>query len=749
MTSDCWVSHNLVLTKGCVGLTSLVRWTLLLLFVGINDAQVFHNSLVDVGFPGISTLCLNALNSSVACNDSLPTAIWTPGVYLDVDSLASLCIPTCKESLQVYQSSTKKACTFSDVFVSGEDNLAYPASTWPDRYLYYYEILCLRDVASAQFCSSVFDSWTTPTAEKAEQDCSDCALGIQQLELGSPYGYLSDAAVDFASTTSSCGKTGYPYTSPTAIALNSSSTSSVTATPTPCATPYTIKNGEDCNSIARTQKVSTFWLLYENNLQAYCANFPAPGKSVCIPKQCDVYTVGKNDTCRSIISTVPGDITLTQLSSWNPNINIACGNLGQLYGTEICISPRGGWKSSTSDTSPNSMMTAAPVPATIANGTNIYCAKYYVIQAGDSCASVSIQQSISLIDFYFLNPNINSNCTNIIAGESYCVEAVGSISTYTSSQKATITANPCLQASPPSTCLLPIDITLYPSAPYWSEGASVVGNKTIKWLDPVASDTIPTCYEYREYYSLNTTNTTFLKLERDINKCDWVAGIEEITLANFLSWNPSLAAQDPTNCTLSPGYRYCIQRYKPTPTIVPTSTSINNPFIAATATDAPPGTAKNCDAYGSMYGGDIEDITCDNTLKFYAIDLPKFYALNPWVNSDCSGFYSGLNSTSFRSFCVGTSSSAASAPPAPAQSGIVSTCSEFYTVQPGDTCPSIELRYGILFEQFLAWNPAVLQNCTLLIIGDSVCVSAPTPASNILTSTSASTATPTEVVFIG
>ncbi|TGO13948.1 hypothetical protein BTUL_0060g00030 [Botrytis tulipae] len=661
--------------------------------------------------------------------------MWNPGVYLDSDALASLCVSTCEKSLQTYQNTAKKVCNLTDILIL--DDLAYPASSRADEYIYYYNVFCRRDI-------SVFDSWANSTLETSEQNCSDCALGIQQLELSSPYGYHSGAALEFASTTSSCGKTGYPYTSPTPIALNSSSISSATAAATPCATPYTVKAGENCNSIARAQKVSTFSLLYENNLQAYCANFPAPGNPICLPKQCDVYTVSKGDSCRSIISAVPGDITLTQLSSWNPNINIACGNLYQLHGTELCVSPKGGWKPSTSDTSQNSITTAAPVPATIANGTNIYCAKYYLIQAGDSCASVSIQQSISLGDFYFLN-----NCTNIIAGESYCVEAVGSISTYTSFQKATITANPCLQASPPSTCFLPIDITLYPSAPYWSEGASVVGNKTIKWLDPVASDTIPTCYEYREYHSLNTTNATFLEIEKSINECVWVAGIEEITLANFLSWNPSLAAQDPTNCTLSPGYRYCIQRYKPTPTIVPTSTSIYNPFIAATATDAPPGTAKNCNAYGSMYGGDIEDITCDDTFKFYAIDLPKFYSLNPWVNSDCSGLYSGLNSTSFRSFCVGTSSSAASAPPAPTQSGIVPTCSEFYTVQPGDTCPSIELRYGILFEQFLAWNTAVLQNCTLLIIGDSVCVSAPTPASNILTSTSASRTTPTEVVFIG
>ncbi|KAF7904096.1 hypothetical protein EAF00_001430 [Botryotinia globosa] len=709
---------------------------MLLLFIGFIDAQIFRNSLVDSNFPGISTLCLNALNSSINCDDSLPTAMWNPGVYLDSDALASLCVSTCEKSLQTYQNTAKKVCNLTDILIL--DDLAYPASSRADEYIYYYNVFCRRDITATDasqitvllvnFAAQYLTNGPTQLWKHQSK------IALIQLELGSPYGYHSGAALEFASTTSSCGKTGYPYTSPTPIALNSSSISSATATGTPCATPYTVKAGETRNSIARAQNVSTFSLLYENNLQAYCANFPAPGKSICLPKQCDVYTVRKGDSCRSIISAVPGDITLTQLSSWNPNINIACGNLDQLYGTELCVSPKGGWKPSTSYTSQNSMTTAAPVPATIANGTNIYCAKYYLVQAGDSCASVSIQQSISLGDFYFLN-----NCTNIIAGESYCVKA-----------KATITANPCLQASPPSTCLLPIDITLYPSAPYWSAGASIVGNRTIKWLDPVASDTIPTCYKYREYYSLNTTNATFLEIEKSINECDWVAGIEEITLANFLSWNPSLAAQDPKNCTLSPGYRYCIQRYKPAPSAtISASAGTKNPFIATTATDAPPGTATNCNAYGFTYGGDIDDITCNDTLTFFAIDLPKFYSLNPWVNSDCSGLYSGLNSTSFRSFCVGTSSSAASAPPAPTQSGIVSTCSEFYTVQPGDTCPSIELRYGILFEQFLAWNPAVLQNCTLLIIGDSVCVSAPTPASNILTSTSASKTTPTKVVFIG
>ena len=196
--------------------------------------------------------------------------------------------------------------------------------------------------SSGLFCATVFDSWTNLTVETTSESCSDCALGVQQLELNSTFGYLSEIAVEFSSTTKSCGSTGYAYTSPTPVALNGTATSSTTATATPCADTYTILAGDNCNTIAKAQNVSTFSLLYENNLEAYCADFPAVGTSICLPVQCNVYTVAVNDTCRSIIASVPGDITLTQLSSWNPNINIGCGNLGQLVDTEICISPVGG-----------------------------------------------------------------------------------------------------------------------------------------------------------------------------------------------------------------------------------------------------------------------------------------------------------------------------------------------------------------------------------------------------------------------
>ncbi|OJJ96018.1 hypothetical protein ASPACDRAFT_64009 [Aspergillus aculeatus ATCC 16872] len=47
-----------------------------------------------------------------------------------------------------------------------------------------------------------------------------------------------------------------------------------------------------------------------------------------------------------------------------------------------------------------------------------------------SCCLVSVANSVSLMDFYFLNPEINADCTNLELGEAYCIAAVGDISTY-------------------------------------------------------------------------------------------------------------------------------------------------------------------------------------------------------------------------------------------------------------------------------------------------------------------------------
>lgn len=174
--------------------------------------------------------------------------------------------------------------------------------------------------------------------------------------------------------------------------------------------------------------MSTFDLLYKNGLEGYCSNFPSAGKRLCLPHQCAIYTVQKNDTCWGITQAYNNTFSISQLVSWNANLNRACSNVDQLVGMQICISFPGESGSASISTPSN---TKAPVPPNMAVGTNTNCSRYYNISVGDYCSYMTIQEGISLPDFYFLNPEVNStNCDNLMLGISYCVAPMGDISTF-------------------------------------------------------------------------------------------------------------------------------------------------------------------------------------------------------------------------------------------------------------------------------------------------------------------------------
>ena len=235
---------------------------------------------------------------------------------------------------------------------------------------------------------------------------------------------------DLQLTESRCKATQYPITSPAPYTISTThtgTTSNPTSTPT-CSTPITVQAGDTCNSISIAHNVSTFDLLYENGLEAYCSNFPAAGSKLCLPDQCSIYTVKEDDSCWNIAAASNNAITISQLISWNPNINRGCSNLDQLVGSQICISFPGTLGSGDAS-GPSTVL--APIPANIAAGTNTNCSMYYNVSVGDYCSYITVQQSISLKDFYFLNPEINStDCSNLLLGYSYCVAPVGDISTY-------------------------------------------------------------------------------------------------------------------------------------------------------------------------------------------------------------------------------------------------------------------------------------------------------------------------------
>lgn len=150
------------------------------------------------------------------------------------------------------------------------------------------------------------------------------------------------------------------------------------------------------------------WLLLDNNLPAYCSDFPSSG-SLCIQHTCNTYTVQTNDTCDSIQKAY--GINYAQILAWNPQFDLTCGNIDVTVGLEICVSSPGRNYTSPIESATTTVMasatTAAPVPTNAASGSTANCGNWYEAAKGDYCNQIIIRYGISLVDFLILNPEVN------------------------------------------------------------------------------------------------------------------------------------------------------------------------------------------------------------------------------------------------------------------------------------------------------------------------------------------------------
>lgn len=144
--------------------------------------------------------------------------------------------------------------------------------------------------------------------------------------------------------------------------------------------------------------------------------------------------------------------------------------------------------------------------------------------------------SISISDFYFLNPEINSNCSNLEVGVAYCVGAVGNIATYSgySTSGASRTTYPPGSFSTVSTA---------------TQTSTLAGYAYTQSLMPTASGTISGCSEYANYNASTNAN----------GDCDYVAFAYQVTTDELLAWNPSLSS-NLSICSLQNGYSYCVEQ---------------------------------------------------------------------------------------------------------------------------------------------------------------------------------------------
>lgn len=533
----------------------------------------------------------------------------------------------------------------------------------------------------------------------------------------------------YQTLTSSCGITGKPATTSTIDYF----TGQPEPTESACdGTTYQIKGSDDCYSISKAQSVGTAWMLSDNHLTAYCYEFPTSG-SLCITNTCKTVTVEVNTTCKAIATAAK--ITEPQLLAWNPVINPVCSNLDMMNGTTLCIEPPGPKlpPAQTTNVPPVTPTSAAPIPSNTAIGSNKPCGRWYEVEAGDYCNLVTLKFAISLDDFMFLNTGINSNCTNLFAKESYCVQAVGDINNYPGRPGY-------------------VSITFDPTASFTGVPFTMLPNATMT-LDPRPTK-IPLATGVREDCDFYFKGDEYQYLP-DVfgywnSNCEIAASNYNVDFDSFVAWNSLTTNVTDPACVFQVGLRYC-GSWGPQPTQA--TTTAPEPTGTGPQPPAPTheGQPSDCDGWHVVSGSD----SCQSVADSAGISLATFLEWNPAVSRDCiTNFWLG------QAYCVGRSGSgsvvtttpssmrsstpsptAAPTPPAPTHTGQPSDCNKWDVVVESDSCGSLASDNGISADQFFAWNPAVSRDClTNFWLGQAYCVGRSSVAGG--TPTTKTTSTP-------
>lgn len=199
--------------------------------------------------------------------------------------------------------------------------------------------------------------------------------------------------------------------------------------------------------------------------------------------------------------------------------------------------------------------------------------------------------SISLSDFYILNPEINEKCTNLDLGVAYCVEPVGDIQTYPG---YTVSGGPTITVPPVTFISVNTAIPTNTGDPGFIYTTPLL---------PQASDTISTCDIY-----LNYNDSTGSRSD-----CSYNAFANRVTTNQLLEWNPSLSSNLST-CNLQSGYSYCVEQTNITSMVRPhpfskrmliaTASTSSNDCIPVNSTTIESGTTSTCECFMVVHGYD-------------------------------------------------------------------------------------------------------------------------------------------------
>ncbi|KAH8692157.1 LysM domain protein [Talaromyces proteolyticus] len=407
---------------------------------------------------------------------------------------------------------------------------------------------------------------------------------------------------------------------------------------------------------------------------------------------CDYWAnvIESGDTCESLESHF--GLTAAQLATWNPLLS---GNCTLNIGWSYCVdAPYTTTILRISSPSPATAASKIMVPTTFVTSTTSTadhapsptqtglissCNAYYLVKPGDTCYGIQSQfGNFTLAQFYTWNPAVKTDCSDLEAGYYACIGI--SLGQSTTSVITTATATSTSTSGPIPT-------------------QTGITNKCDKYYQVVSGDT-----------------------------CAGIASNYDISLSQFYDWNPAVG----NSCTdLLAGYYVCVgvvgmslqkrskrrkrnaeDKERTRKNYFIGQPTYSQTMTTATATSAGPlptqsGIISSCTSYYQAKTGD----TCSSivTGHYSYLTVDEFEKWNPAVGTNCGNLLPGYY------YCVATSS----VEPEP---GTIKTCTSYHLVVSGDTCYSIEQKFGISTANFQSWNPGVGSSCSSLWAGYYVCV---------------------------
>ncbi|KAI0449631.1 hypothetical protein F5B21DRAFT_509009 [Xylaria acuta] len=567
----------------------------------------------------ISATCEAVMNQNVSCDASL-LSLGQLGLphglpeLLPPSQLTSLCTTTCSASLSTWERRIQGACGTQYWPDSDGGGGSFLLSARAEKFVEIYQAICLKNSAGTGCNSQIASALSFDVANQNftgtppdSAFCNTCVLSALQTQLAMPLASRDDIATYFSSLTSSCGSTSGFSPSPTPTATIFTKTGSPTPSPTPTCVgkTYTIGASDTCQGISTSQGISTYDLIWNNNLTALCENFPASGR-LCIPSAatCKPYTVLSTDTCYSIQDKF--SLLYSQIIAWNPSLGVGCQGLKSTVGYVICVStPGGNWiNPNTSDTStvappPISLpqptlltgslaaMTMLPAATYIpyssnettpyANLTRMDCISYitapFLVNITDnnntvtssSCSNAAAAYGVSLSDFLLWNPALNGTNPCVLADNTkYCAQT-------TAVQAQDITEY-CIQSQIPDPGYDCIS---------FAAQAGIDPEQFVLWNPTVGSDCsnflpgLQYCVAVYHYQQPGiTSNCNQFAVANDTNwvnsPCQIIETKFGLSHARFVAWNPAVL----DNCTqIYSGYDYCVSIPHYVPTYTSTTTS--------------------------------------------------------------------------------------------------------------------------------------------------------------------------------